>query len=71
MKYLMQQPTSCTLKCFPDILAFDKFRRNSEKFLPVIINDGEKKSPNVTDWKTHFFLLNHIYGISTDWPVMR
>lgn len=64
MKYLMQQPTSCTLKCFPDIVAFDK----AEKFLPIIINDGEKKSP--TDWKTRFFLLHHFYDISTDWQAM-
>lgn len=58
----MQHPTSCTLKCFPDMVAFDKKR---EKFLPVIINDGEKKSP--TDWKTRSFLSHHVYDISTDW----
>lgn len=64
MKYLMQQPTSCTLKCFPDILAFDK----TEKFLPVITNDEEKKSP--TDWKPHSVLSHHVCDISTDCQAM-
>lgn len=62
MKYLMQQPTSCTLKCFPDILAFDK----TEKCLPVLLmTEREKKSP--TDWKPGSVLSLHVYDISTDW----
>lgn len=39
IKYLMQQPTSWTLKCFPDMLALDN------RILLMVFNDGEKKSP--------------------------
>ncbi len=53
MKYLMQQPTSCTLKCFPDIVAFDK----KEKFLPLIINDGEKNRPPTGKLASSFYTI--------------
>lgn len=50
MKYLMQQPTSCTLKCFPDILAFAK----TEKFLP---NDEEKNRPPTGNLTPSFYTM--------------